>query len=596
MLRPRAAYAAPLVSALVSDRRPVSEAKLERTDAGLVATSAGWFVLNARDARWIERPGRGHSLPFTGWSRRSAPDARRPLEDLARARRQHPLGERLAERRGLLGVAAIRSRTHSYPPAKPGVAAHRQPWPSSAGADTRPGCRRSPPAPSRGALCGELDERGAVGDPGRGGRRRLGVAARAWSARQPCPGAGIISSAPKRKRSRPRGRAWRGRRRRGRSPSYSPAASLPRRVSTLPRSSAISRSGAEREQLRTPAQARGADPGALGELGERAGGADEGVGRDPRGRGRRPARARRQSRPAGPSPSARRGRPRRREAPARPRGRTAPCRRRLALEFATATSSAPPSAAATASPGPAPARWTRVAILTGRLRAAPAIAQVGTSASGASSGSDCRVEPEELAQRARSSSRRRRRRPRASAAGWARAGAGSRSPVPSPRSRSRSASVSPSQRRSFSARTRSTISSARARSAATVGVTSWAASHRSNRSSSASGSRSARRASASRPEVLRSTSDWRSSMSWSADAGELAAGGVDVARHGEVDQQQRPAVALVHHLGERLALDHVVGRARRGDDDVGVDQQRRAAPRSAPPGRRSAAARPIARS
>ncbi|MCD6014854.1 MAG: cupin protein [Solirubrobacterales bacterium] len=72
MLRPRAAYAAPLVSALVSDRRPVSEAKLEQTDAGLVTTSAGWFVLNARDARWIERPGRGHSLPFTGWTEEEA--------------------------------------------------------------------------------------------------------------------------------------------------------------------------------------------------------------------------------------------------------------------------------------------------------------------------------------------------------------------------------------------------------------------------------------------------------------------------------------------------------------------------------------------
>jgi uncharacterized cupin superfamily protein len=46
----------------------VPEAALEQTDAGLVAAGAGWFVLNARDARWIERPGRGVNLPFTGWT------------------------------------------------------------------------------------------------------------------------------------------------------------------------------------------------------------------------------------------------------------------------------------------------------------------------------------------------------------------------------------------------------------------------------------------------------------------------------------------------------------------------------------------------
>jgi uncharacterized cupin superfamily protein len=44
----------------------ISEAKLEATDAGLVPASEGWFVVNARDARWIEQPGRGHSLPLTG--------------------------------------------------------------------------------------------------------------------------------------------------------------------------------------------------------------------------------------------------------------------------------------------------------------------------------------------------------------------------------------------------------------------------------------------------------------------------------------------------------------------------------------------------
>jgi uncharacterized cupin superfamily protein len=45
----------------------VPEAELEQTDAGLVPASHGWFVLNARDARWIRRDRRGHNLPFTGW-------------------------------------------------------------------------------------------------------------------------------------------------------------------------------------------------------------------------------------------------------------------------------------------------------------------------------------------------------------------------------------------------------------------------------------------------------------------------------------------------------------------------------------------------
>lgn len=44
----------------------VPEAPLEETEAGLVPASTGWFVMNARDARWFDRPGRGHSLPLTG--------------------------------------------------------------------------------------------------------------------------------------------------------------------------------------------------------------------------------------------------------------------------------------------------------------------------------------------------------------------------------------------------------------------------------------------------------------------------------------------------------------------------------------------------
>ena len=44
----------------------VPEADLTSTEAGLVPASAGWFVMNAHDARWFHRPGRGDSLPLTG--------------------------------------------------------------------------------------------------------------------------------------------------------------------------------------------------------------------------------------------------------------------------------------------------------------------------------------------------------------------------------------------------------------------------------------------------------------------------------------------------------------------------------------------------
>jgi uncharacterized cupin superfamily protein len=44
----------------------VPEAEPKDTGAGLAPASAGWFVLNARDARWFHRPGRGDNLPLTG--------------------------------------------------------------------------------------------------------------------------------------------------------------------------------------------------------------------------------------------------------------------------------------------------------------------------------------------------------------------------------------------------------------------------------------------------------------------------------------------------------------------------------------------------
>lgn len=44
----------------------VPEAQLERTDAGLVAKSDGWFVLNAKDSRWYHVDGRPALCGFEG--------------------------------------------------------------------------------------------------------------------------------------------------------------------------------------------------------------------------------------------------------------------------------------------------------------------------------------------------------------------------------------------------------------------------------------------------------------------------------------------------------------------------------------------------
>ena len=44
----------------------VPEAPIEDTGIGLVPGGPGWFVINATEARWRERPQRGYSLPFEG--------------------------------------------------------------------------------------------------------------------------------------------------------------------------------------------------------------------------------------------------------------------------------------------------------------------------------------------------------------------------------------------------------------------------------------------------------------------------------------------------------------------------------------------------
>jgi len=46
----------------------VPEARIEQTAAGLVPAGVGWFVLNAREALWRRREGRGHNLQLTGSS------------------------------------------------------------------------------------------------------------------------------------------------------------------------------------------------------------------------------------------------------------------------------------------------------------------------------------------------------------------------------------------------------------------------------------------------------------------------------------------------------------------------------------------------
>jgi len=45
----------------------VPEAPLESTEHGLVPTGNGWFILNAREAPWINRKGRGAYCAFEGF-------------------------------------------------------------------------------------------------------------------------------------------------------------------------------------------------------------------------------------------------------------------------------------------------------------------------------------------------------------------------------------------------------------------------------------------------------------------------------------------------------------------------------------------------
>jgi hypothetical protein len=48
----------------------VPESRLAPTERGLVPEGDGWFVLNAREARWLQAPGRGSMCLFEGEERR----------------------------------------------------------------------------------------------------------------------------------------------------------------------------------------------------------------------------------------------------------------------------------------------------------------------------------------------------------------------------------------------------------------------------------------------------------------------------------------------------------------------------------------------
>jgi uncharacterized cupin superfamily protein len=52
----------------------VSEAELVRTEHGLVPRGEGWFVVNAREAPWRERKGRGFLCEFEGFGFEDALD------------------------------------------------------------------------------------------------------------------------------------------------------------------------------------------------------------------------------------------------------------------------------------------------------------------------------------------------------------------------------------------------------------------------------------------------------------------------------------------------------------------------------------------
>ena len=75
----------------------VPELHLEQTDTGLVPDGEGWFVLNARDARWVSGQGRGARLIHTAILTRRAHQIR---QHIGRAQKSAEHGGRGGERAG----------------------------------------------------------------------------------------------------------------------------------------------------------------------------------------------------------------------------------------------------------------------------------------------------------------------------------------------------------------------------------------------------------------------------------------------------------------------------------------------------------------
>ena len=72
----------------------VPEAPLEETEAGLVPAGHGWFVVNARDARWISQRGPRHErLPLTRLDRSDEAESYFPQLGAG----DHPPGARRAD-------------------------------------------------------------------------------------------------------------------------------------------------------------------------------------------------------------------------------------------------------------------------------------------------------------------------------------------------------------------------------------------------------------------------------------------------------------------------------------------------------------------
>jgi len=68
----------------------VEEATLVETDAGLEPTGSGWFVLNAREARWLE----GHFGAYTRHGAGVTGETREPKEAYTGLPPDQPVGYR----------------------------------------------------------------------------------------------------------------------------------------------------------------------------------------------------------------------------------------------------------------------------------------------------------------------------------------------------------------------------------------------------------------------------------------------------------------------------------------------------------------------